>query len=71
MTIANSYTKLTGTIGRESDKAIRFSVDDVNNPEYDGCNWWVPRSVCRCIEVDYDTGKATVDIADWWLDTKS
>jgi hypothetical protein len=52
--------KLSGSIKRETDKAILFSVD--NGPEI-----WIPRSVIPYMHKD-STGHVELEVEQWWMD---
>lgn len=66
---ANNYTRLTGYIQRETEKAVQFKIDSPTS-DADGCTWWLPLSQIKSMVRNKGNDLDVVEISDWLLDTK-
>lgn len=64
-----TYTTLSGTIIRETDKAMRFKVSDEMDHALAGEAFWFPLSQLRQITRS-ETGLDSISVADWLIETK-
>lgn len=67
--IANTYTRLTGYIQRETEKAVQFNIDSQTS-DADGCTWWLPLAQIKSIVRAKGNELDIVEISDWLLDVK-
>jgi hypothetical protein len=67
-----TYTRVTGRIIRETDKAVRFSVDDPSSVLHDYA-FWFPISQCKQIVRAHPESEDLdmIEVADWLIEAKA
>lgn len=66
----DTYTILEGSIIRETDKAVRFSVEMPGHP-LDDETFWFPFSQIRKLVRSHDMGLDQMEVKDWLIEAKA